>query len=145
MSIAKAPTQLHSQSFVGVCGSNDDTMMDGAHCLGCGARRPAAPHNSRHRDPRRIEHDCICDECGNEWTAGVTMIKAIQQHATISHRFAIGAMVRLNRSDPIPNAVPGLYEVLGNLPERDGELQYRIKSLREPYQRIIKESELDQA
>jgi len=73
------------------------------------------------------------------------MIKAIQQHATISHRFAIGAMVRLNRSDPIPNAVPGLYEVLGNLPERDGELQYRIKSLREPYQRIIKESELDQA
>ena len=73
------------------------------------------------------------------------MISGVHQHATMSHRFAIGTMVRLNRRDPIRNAVPGHYEVHANLPERDGELQYRIKSEREPYQRIIKESALDQA
>jgi hypothetical protein len=38
-----------------------------------------------------------------------------------------------------------LYEVLAMLPERDGELQYRIKSEREPYQRIMKASELEPA
>jgi hypothetical protein len=43
------------------------------------------------------------------------------------------------------NAAAGNYEVLAQLPERDGDLQYRIKSDREPYQRIVKEGELEQA
>ncbi len=50
------------------------------------------------------------------------MISGVHQHATTSHRFVIGTMVRLNRSDPIRNAVPGPYEVPAKLAERDGEL-----------------------
>jgi hypothetical protein len=44
-------------------------------------------------------------------------------------------MVRLSKFLPLRNAVQGAYEILAQLPERDGELQYRIKSEREPYQR----------
>jgi hypothetical protein len=72
-------------------------------------------------------------------------MRTAQPNAVISHRFAIGNMVRLSRVLPLQNAVPGPYAVLAQLPERDGELQYRIKSNREPYQRIIKEDELEQA
>jgi hypothetical protein len=35
--------------------------------------------------------------------------------------------------------------VLSQLPSRDGELQYRIKSSREPYERVVKEGELEHA
>ena len=66
-------------------------------------------------------------------------------NAFISHRFAIGNMVRLSRVTPLRNAVPGLYQILGQLPAREGKFQYRIKSEREPYQRIIKEDELEPA
>jgi hypothetical protein len=51
-------------------------------------------------------------------------------------------MVRLSQAVRLRNAAPG-YEVLAQLPERDGEFQYRLKSDREPYQRIAKENELD--
>jgi hypothetical protein len=63
--------------------------------------------------------------------------------AVASHRFAAGHMVRLSRAIPLRNAAAGYYEVL--VPERDGDLQYCIKSDREPYQRIVKEGELEQA
>ncbi len=52
-----------------------------------------------------------------------------------------GAVMRA----PQRNAAAGNYEVLAQLPERDGDLQYRIKSDREPYQRIVKEGELETA
>jgi hypothetical protein len=61
------------------------------------------------------------------------------------YRFAVGNMVRLSRAMSLRNAVEGPYEVLGRLPARDGALQYRVKSDREPYQRIVKEDELDLA
>jgi hypothetical protein len=67
-----------------------------------------------------------------------------QSNAIVCHRYGIGIMVRL-RVIPLRNAVPGPYEVLAQLPEREGELQYRIKSDREPYQRIAKEGELERA
>jgi hypothetical protein len=54
-------------------------------------------------------------------------------------------MVRLSRSRTLPNAITGPYEVIATLPERDGELQYRIKSDREPFQRIMTEDELELA
>jgi hypothetical protein len=41
-------------------------------------------------------------------------------------------------------ASPGIYDVVGLLPERDGELQYRIKSEREPYHRVVRESQVEQ-
>src|SRR6516162_258010 len=72
-------------------------------------------------------------------------MREIHQNGPASHRFAIGNMVRLSRSIRLRNAVPGLYEILAQLPEREGELQYRIKSEREPFQRIIKEDELEPA
>lgn len=73
------------------------------------------------------------------------MMKEIRENAAVNHRFAVGSMVHLNRISPLRNAVPGPYEVLARLPERDGEFQYRIKSEREPYQRIMKQDELDLA
>jgi hypothetical protein len=73
------------------------------------------------------------------------MMKAISENAAVNHRFAVGSMVYLNKLSPLRNAVPGPYEVLARLPERDGEFQYRIKSEREPYQRIMKQDELDLA
>ena len=66
-------------------------------------------------------------------------------NAPLVHRFSVGAMVRLSRGGPLPNAVTGPYEVLATLPERDGDLQYRIKSDREPFQRIMTENELELA
>jgi hypothetical protein len=54
-------------------------------------------------------------------------------------------MVRLSRTSALRNAVSGPYEVLATLPERDGEFQYRIKSDREPYQRVVKQDELELA
>jgi hypothetical protein len=71
------------------------------------------------------------------------MMKDIHQTVAVDHRFAIGTMVHLNRIAPLSNAAPGPYEVLAKLPERGGELQYRIKSQHELYQRIIQEPDLD--
>jgi len=72
-------------------------------------------------------------------------MRAILQNTVVTDRFPVGTMVRLSRTRPLHNAVSGLYEVLARLPERDGEFQYRIKSEREPYQRIMKASELEPA
>jgi hypothetical protein len=59
------------------------------------------------------------------------------------HRFAIGSMVRLRKSFAVRNARPGEYEVVAQLPDSHGEHQYRIKSDCEPYQRIVKETQLE--
>jgi hypothetical protein len=36
----------------------------------------------------------------------------------------------------------GAYEVTKQLPEREGQFEYRIKSSREPHERVVRESEL---
>jgi hypothetical protein len=59
------------------------------------------------------------------------------------HRFAAGQLVRFRWSNPFSNAAHGDYTIVGLLPERDGELQYSIKSDREPYQRIVKEGDVE--
>ena len=43
----------------------------------------------------------------------------------------------INRS-----ATGGSYVVTKQLPERDGEFEYRIKSVSEPHERVARESEL---
>jgi hypothetical protein len=53
-----------------------------------------------------------------------------------------GDVVRLIRSLAMPNVVEGGYTVLALLPERDGRFQYRIKSDRESYERVVKEDDL---
>jgi hypothetical protein len=61
----------------------------------------------------------------------------------MSHKFHIGQLVefRPKKGSPISSA-RGAYEVLKQLPEREGELQYRIKSAVEEHERVAFESEL---
>lgn len=60
------------------------------------------------------------------------------------HIFAIGSMVRFRSSSRLHTA-GGPYQVLAKLPARDGALQYRVKSVSEPYQRILGQDDLEQA
>jgi hypothetical protein len=68
-----------------------------------------------------------------------------QVETRTAHLYHAGQRVRFSRGFPYRNAVDGDYEVLCQLPSRDGECQYRIKSGREPYERIVKEGEIDRA
>jgi hypothetical protein len=56
--------------------------------------------------------------------------------------FRPGQTVRLNRSFPYKAAAEGDYKIVRQLPDNGGELQYRVKSVREPHERVVKESEL---
>ncbi len=72
------------------------------------------------------------------------MLNPLQELDTpTAHRYHVGQIVRLGGG--FRNAVVGDYKVLSQLPSRDGELQYRIKSSREPYERVVKEGELEHA
>jgi hypothetical protein len=55
------------------------------------------------------------------------------------HKFKIGQTVFLERS----LAMPGGAYVTKRLPERDGEFEYRIKSINEPHERVVRESQLN--
>ena len=55
-----------------------------------------------------------------------------------THKFSVGQKVEL-----IPAylfSARDVFEVVGLLPQQDGEFQYRIKSIDEPHQRVVKES-----
>jgi hypothetical protein len=56
------------------------------------------------------------------------------------HKFMPGHTVQFRARDHY--APRGTYLVTKQLPERDGEFEYRIKSLGEPHERIARESEL---
>jgi hypothetical protein len=71
---------------------------------------------------------------------------ALNPNRTLSgHSFITGNMVRLRRRFPPRKAAPGPYKIVAQLPERDGQFQYRIKSGCEPFYRTVKESELEVA
>ncbi len=53
------------------------------------------------------------------------------------HKFKIGERLFLARRVP-----EGAYVVIGRLPKREGEFQYRIKSVDEPNKRVVCESQL---
>jgi hypothetical protein len=40
------------------------------------------------------------------------------------------------------NVPGGSYEVIEQLPDRNGEFQYRVKSVNEPHERVVGEREL---
>jgi hypothetical protein len=64
----------------------------------------------------------------------------------VTHRFQPGGLVRLNRIAEDGDAPDVVYEVVRHLPSNsDGENQYRIKSEREYYERVAKESDLETA
>jgi hypothetical protein len=62
--------------------------------------------------------------------------------ADMAHQFRSGQLVRLCRSLRY-GAAQGDYEIVRQLPDEGGELQYRIKSVREPHERVVKESDLE--
>ena len=57
--------------------------------------------------------------------------------------FITGNVMRLSKRFPPRKAAPGPYDVVAQLPERDGLLQYRIKSGCEPFYRTVTENELE--
>jgi hypothetical protein len=59
----------------------------------------------------------------------------------MKHQFRAGQAVRLVRSSLRP-AADGEFKVVRPLPDDGGETQYRIKSVREPHERVVKESDL---
>jgi len=61
----------------------------------------------------------------------------------MSNRFRSGQTVRLVRST-LRTAADGEFKIVRSLPDDGGETQYRIKSAREPYDRVVKESDLRQ-
>jgi hypothetical protein len=60
----------------------------------------------------------------------------------MTSQFQSGQTVRLFRSLAYQSAAPGEYKIVRPLPESGGEQLYRIKSLHEPHERVVKESDL---
>jgi hypothetical protein len=62
----------------------------------------------------------------------------------MNHRFRPGQTVRVRRGLPNRSAAEGDYKVIRPLPESGGgELEYRVKSAREAYERVVKESDIE--
>jgi hypothetical protein len=60
------------------------------------------------------------------------------------HKFHIGETVQL--LPPISRHAPGgIYVVTKKLPESAGEYEYKIKSINEPHERVVRESELEKS
>ena len=66
----------------------------------------------------------------------------VSPHNRVVHKFYIGQPVefRPKKGSPVSSA-RGAYEILKQLPERDGELQYRIKRAVEEHERVALQSE----
>ena len=58
------------------------------------------------------------------------------------HKFQVGQKVRYGGGFAQRHLIGGAYEVVGQLPERDGDNQYRIKRDDDSHQRVVKETEL---
>jgi hypothetical protein len=61
-----------------------------------------------------------------------------------THKFKIGETVFLTPS--LARNIPGgAYIVTKKMPEHHGQFEYRIKSLDEPHERVVRESELQRS
>jgi hypothetical protein len=63
----------------------------------------------------------------------------------MTQQFKSGQTVHLRRSLIHRAAADGDYKIVRRLPDSDGggDVQYRIKSVREPHERVVKESDLE--
>jgi hypothetical protein len=61
-----------------------------------------------------------------------------------SHRFKVGRSVFLERTTLNRDAALGPYEVIRQLPERNGEFEYQIKSTGEPHARVVRYKRIEQ-
>ena len=59
-----------------------------------------------------------------------------------THKFTIRQTVYLQATRFNRDASRGAYAVTRQLPEGDGQFEYQIKSLSEPHERVVKESDL---
>jgi hypothetical protein len=59
----------------------------------------------------------------------------------VTHKFAIGEAVEF-RPGRSMSAVRGAYLIVKQLPENDGEPEYRIRSPLEPHERTAREKDL---
>ena len=62
-----------------------------------------------------------------------------------AHRFHPGQSVYYCPPASQHAALRGTYEVIKQMPERDGEFEYRIKRVTESNQRVARESELSKS
>jgi hypothetical protein len=60
------------------------------------------------------------------------------------HKFKVGETVRFTSNVMRRFGATGRFLVIKLLPSEGGELQYRIKNVTEPHERVAKESQLDQ-
>jgi hypothetical protein len=67
---------------------------------------------------------------------------ADSEHLMAAHKFRVGQAVQFRTTPFYMNAARGAFEVIRQLPERDGEFEYRIRNLAEPHERVARESEL---
>jgi hypothetical protein len=59
------------------------------------------------------------------------------------HKFKVGQTVRFEPNTWYHrNSVPGPYEVRKQLPERNGEFEYHVKSSNESHERVARESQI---
>jgi len=58
------------------------------------------------------------------------------------HKFRVGEKVQLLAGQGVRFGTAEVFEIVQQLPERDGECQYKIKSLDEPHLRVAKEYQL---
>ncbi|MGE5260861.1 MAG: hypothetical protein ACM3MH_08275 [Actinomycetota bacterium] len=70
-------------------------------------------------------------------------MRPVHEHEPTGHGFDTGDVVRLSKRFPARKAASGPYKVVAQLPERDGQFQYRIKSGCEAFYRTVAESELE--
>jgi hypothetical protein len=63
------------------------------------------------------------------------------RRAKLHHKFDVGQPVYLAPSLEL-NIPGGAYIVTKQLPEHDGEFEYRVKSVNEPHERVVRESRL---
>ena len=69
----------------------------------------------------------------------------LMESGMTEHRFRLGQKVQFIRGYPYRSSADGLYEIVRQLPDSNGEFHYRIKSVEEPHERVVKESELEKA
>jgi hypothetical protein len=65
--------------------------------------------------------------------------------SSTGHGYPTGHEVMLTKRYPPRKAAPGPYKVVAQLPARDGQYQYRVKSGCEPFYRTIAESEIERS
>jgi hypothetical protein len=96
---------------------------------GIQAESAASSKRNPWRSPAGFEAALTARPCGLEPTMA-------------DHKFHIGQAVQFSTKPYYVNAALGLFEVTKQLPERDGEFEYRIKNVTEPHERVARESEL---